>query len=123
MTDLPHTAAEYAEMAEQNILSASQHTKSRAIENCNWWAGTWATLALAAATLEAARLTIDAQASNLLSALEEPEPRREPGRCPTVWGDADAPCPDAGARGGHWCDGTAGHPDSCICSCGDHRTP
>jgi hypothetical protein len=50
------TAAEYAKMAQENIISGTLCRKRRDAEACQRRAIAWATLANAAATLEAARL-------------------------------------------------------------------
>lgn len=59
------TAAEYAHEAEKRVSRSEDGSLARA--------QVFATLAQAAATLEAARMRITAEASNLLSALGEPE--------------------------------------------------
>lgn len=67
------SADEYAEMAEDTLAVPRIATGHVAL------AQIYATLAGAAATREAARLTLDAQTSNLLSALEETNPDGCPG--------------------------------------------
>lgn len=70
--DLIASAAHYAGQAGAEMAAADLEPEVRMEHYAA--AQVWASLAGAAATLEAARLTLDAQASNLLSALEEPEP-------------------------------------------------
>lgn len=67
------TAAEYAEQSHEWLDQIRADSDVRDVMAAAALAQANATLALAAATLEAAERTITAQASNLLSALEEPE--------------------------------------------------
>lgn len=72
------SADEYADDADSEQCAASEDEPERQSYHLGQ-ALVSATLALAAAMREAARLTLDVQASNLLSALEEPNPDGCPG--------------------------------------------
>lgn len=66
------SADEYAERADF-ALAAAREQSGQDRTDAILMAQVYATQQGAAAMLEAARLTLDAQASNLLSALEDPE--------------------------------------------------